>query len=101
MNPIHEQIEKDITANKVMLYIKGEKDAPRCGFSATVLNVFNQLGVPFETRDVLADKNLRESIKSFSNWPTIPQIYIGGKFIGGCDIMLEMFKNGELQQLVR
>lgn len=98
---IHEQIKKDIEDNKVMLYIKGEKGAPQCGFSAAVLNAFDQLGVAYEVRNVLADPELRDGIKAFTNWPTIPQIFIGGKFIGGCDITMEMFKNGELQQIVK
>lgn len=98
---VHDQIKKDIAENKVMLYIKGEKGAPQCGFSATVMNVFDQLGVPYEARNVLADPALREGIKAFTNWPTIPQIFIGGKFIGGCDITMEMYQNGELQQMVK
>jgi monothiol glutaredoxin len=98
---VHDQIKKDIAENKVMLYIKGEKGAPQCGFSATVMNVFEQLGVSYEARNVLADPALREGIKTFTNWPTIPQIFIGGKFIGGCDITMEMYQNGELQQMVK
>jgi monothiol glutaredoxin len=98
---IQDQIKQDVTENKIMLYIKGEKQAPMCGFSATVLNVFNQLGVPYETKNVLADPELRDGIKSFTNWPTIPQIFVDGKFIGGCDITIEMYKTGELQQLVK
>ena len=98
---IQDQIKKDITDNKVILYIKGDKGAPQCGFSAAVLNVFDQLGVSYETRNILADPALREGIKTFTNWPTIPQIFVGGKFIGGCDITLEMYKSGELQQMVQ
>lgn len=80
--------------------MKGEKMAPQCGFSAAVVDVFVKLGVPFETRNVFSSAELRDGIKAFSNWPTIPQIYINGEFIGGCDITMEMFKNGELQKLV-
>ena len=97
---IQEQIKSDIEQNPIILFIKGEKGAPQCGFTAAVLNVFDELGVSYETRNVLMDNDLREGIKTFSNWPTIPQIYIDGKFIGGCDITLEMYKSGELQQLV-
>lgn len=98
---IQEQIKNEIANNKIMLYIKGEKGAPECGFSATVLNVFEELGAPYETRNVLASRELRQGIKEFSSWPTIPQVYIDGKFIGGCDITVEMFKSGELRRLVQ
>lgn len=98
---IQDQIKQDITNNKIMIFIKGEKGAPECGFSATVMNIFDELGVAYETKNVLVDSELRQGIKEFSNWPTIPQIYINGEFIGGCDIAIEMFKNGELQKLVK
>ena len=97
---IQDQIKEDIQNNKILLFIKGEKGAPQCGFTAAVLDVFGQLGADFETRNVLASEELRAGIKEFSNWPTIPQVYIAGEFIGGCDITLEMFKNGELKELV-
>lgn len=97
---IQERIKQDITNNKIMLFVKGEKNAPQCGFSAAVLDAFHRLNVPFEVRNVLADPELRDGIKAFSNWPTIPQIYINGEFIGGCDITLEMFKSGELQEKI-
>lgn len=97
---IQDQIKKDVEGNKIMLFIKGEKGAPQCGFSAAVLNVFEQLGVDYATKNVLADPELREGIKAFTNWPTIPQIFVGGKFIGGCDITIEMYKSGELQQMI-
>lgn len=98
---IVDQIKKDIADNQVMLFIKGEKGAPQCGFSAAVMDVFNKLGVPYETKNVLADPELREAIKAFSNWPTIPQIYINGEFIGGCDIIRELFRSGDLANLVK
>ena len=98
---INEQIQKDISENKIMIFMKGSKDAPQCGFSAAVVDVFKRLGVPFQTKNVLADPALRDGIKVFSNWPTIPQVYVKGEFIGGCDITLEMYKNGELQELVK
>lgn len=97
---IHDKIKQDIDNNKIMLFIKGEKNAPQCGFTAAVLDVFHNLNVPFETRNVLADPELRDGIKSYSNWPTIPQIYIQGEFIGGCDITLQMYKSGELQEKI-
>lgn len=97
---IQDQIKKDIADNKILIFMKGEKFAPQCGFSAAVMDVFHQLGVPFETRNVLIDDELRQGIKEFSNWPTIPQVYVDGEFLGGCDITLEMYKKGELQDLV-
>ena len=97
---LSEQIKKDIADNKVMVYMKGDKNMPQCGFSAAVVKAFTQLGVPFETRDVISDPELREGIKKFTNWPTIPQVFVKGEFIGGCDITLEMFKSGELQKLL-
>lgn len=99
MNTI-EQVKKDISEHGVLLYMKGERNAPECGFSAAVCRVLDQLGVAYETRNVLADPALREAVKQHSNWPTIPQLYINGEFIGGCDITLEMSKNGELQKLL-
>ena len=101
MTDIVKKIDDEVKANKIMIYMKGSKDAPQCGFSAAVVEVFNSLNVPFETRDVLADNELRDGIKRYSNWPTIPQIFVNGKFVGGCDITREMFKTGELQELVK
>ena len=89
---IRDLVEK----NKVLLFMKGSKTFPQCGFSARVVEVLKKEGVPFETVNVLADPEIREGIKDFSNWPTIPQLYIGGKFVGGCDIVTEMHQNGEL-----
>ena len=93
-----EQIKKDINDNKVMLYMKGTKDFPQCGFSAQVVNILNHVGAEYETRNVLEDDNLRQGIKQFSNWPTIPQLYVDGEFVGGCDIIREMYEQGEVQQ---
>ena len=96
-----DQIQQDISENTVVLYMKGTKEMPQCGFSSTVAQILaGHLGVPFKDVDVLADPRIRESIKKFSNWPTIPQLYIKGEFIGGCDIVREMFQNGELQTLL-
>jgi len=97
---VQEKIKEQIASNKVLIYMKGNPQFPQCGFSAAVVDVFNQLGVPYETVDVLEDPEMREGVKALSNWPTIPQVYIQGKFIGGCDIVREMFARGELKPLV-
>ena len=97
---VQEQIKQDIADNKIVVFMKGDKEQPQCGFSAAVMDVFGQLGVEFTTRNVLANEELRQGIKEFSNWPTIPQVYVDSEFVGGCDIVLEMFRNGELKELV-
>jgi monothiol glutaredoxin len=97
---IKEQIEKEIRENSVMLYMKGHKAMPLCGFSARVVEILKAGGIDFETRNVLEDDALREGIKEFSDWPTIPQLYVRGEFIGGCDIICQMFETGELQKLL-
>ena len=97
--PARDQIAKDIAENEVMLYMKGSPVFPQCGFSAAVVHVLSELGVKFKSADVLKDPELRQGIKEFSNWPTIPQLYVKGEFVGGCDIIREMFQAGELQQL--
>lgn len=94
------QIQEDISTNRVMLYMKGDKTFPMCGFSAQVVNILNTLGTDYETRNVLEDDDLRQSIKEFSEWPTIPQLYIDGEFVGGCDITTELFQSGELQKML-
>lgn len=81
--------------------MKGTKEMPQCGFSAKVVQILNSFGVDYETVDVLADPEIRQGIKDFSNWPTLPQLYVDGKFIGGCDICVEMFQNGELEPIVK
>lgn len=91
---VHAQISKDIADNKVVLYMKGVPDAPMCGFSNAVVQVLKAEKTQFVAFNVLADPDLREGIKSFSNWPTIPQIYVNGEFIGGCDTTIEMYKSG-------
>ena len=91
-----EEIKADIEANKIMLYMKGNKDMPMCGFSNQVVHILNQSGVQFESKNVLEDEVLRQAIKEFSDWPTIPQLYVNGEFIGGCDIITELFQSGEL-----
>ena len=99
MSDINTRIQSDIDANPVMLYMKGNAMFPQCGFSARVVQILTHTGVPFKTANVLEDAELREGIKGFSNWPTIPQLYVKGEFVGGCDIVTEMFQTGELQKL--
>ncbi|BAZ90972.1 glutaredoxin-like protein [Raphidiopsis curvata NIES-932] len=93
-------IDKLVKENKIMVFMKGTKLMPQCGFSNNVVQILNTLGVPFETFDVLSDYNVRQGIKEYSNWPTIPQVYINGKFVGGSDILIELYQKGELQQMV-
>ncbi len=94
------QIQQDITEHRVLLYMKGTPASPQCGFSSKVVEILRGHGITFGSKDVLADENLREGIKEFSNWPTIPQLYINGKFIGGCDIITELDGTGELKTLL-
>ena len=96
-NVVHERIQKEIDSNDIVLFMKGEAAFPQCGFSSLVVQVLSQLGVSFKDINVLEDNDLREGIKEFTNWPTIPQLYVKGEFIGGCDIVREMYENGELQ----
>jgi monothiol glutaredoxin len=99
-NPVFDRIQQDITTNPVMLYMKGNAMFPQCGFSQRVVQILSHLGVPFQTANVLEDDGLREGIKQFSNWPTVPQLYVKGEFVGGCDIVTEMFQSGELATLL-
>ena len=101
MTDILATIDSEVKSNKIIVYMKGDKTAPQCGFSAAVVDIFKLLDVPFETRDILKDNELREGIKKYSNWPTIPQIFVNGKFIGGCDITRELFQTGELKNMLR
>ncbi len=94
------RIDKLVQENKVLVFMKGSKLMPQCGFSNNVVQILNTLGVPYETVDILADFEIRQGIKEYSNWPTIPQIYINGEFIGGSDIAIELYQSGELQQMV-
>ena len=100
-NPVHERIQRDVSENDVVLFMKGTPVFPQCGFSAAVVQVLSHLGVKFKGIDVLTDPSLRQGIKEFSNWPTIPQLYVKGEFVGGCDIIREMFENGELQDFLK
>ena len=95
-----EQFKQDVAGSHVFVYAKGEKSAAMCGFSHRVMEVFNNLGVDFEVRNIFADPMIRPSLVAYTNWPTTPQVFVGGNFIGGCDIVLEMYQNGELQKLV-
>ncbi|MFM7558765.1 Grx4 family monothiol glutaredoxin [Cylindrospermopsis raciborskii] len=97
---IQSTIDKLVKENKIMVFMKGTKLMPQCGFSNNVVQILNTLGVPFETFDVLSDYNVRQGIKEYSNWPTIPQVYINGEFLGGSDILIELYQKGELQQKV-
>ena len=98
---VKRQIQQTIESNRIVLFMKGTKTFPQCGFSSTVVQILKQVGAEFETVNVLADPLIRDGIKEFANWPTIPQLYVDGKFIGGCDIVKEMFQNGELQPIVK
>ena len=98
MTDINSKIKDNNSKNPVVLYMKGNPTFPQCGFSSTVVQILKHIGVNFQSYDVLQDENLREGIKSFSNWPTIPQLYVNNEFIGGCDIIREMFESGELKE---
>jgi monothiol glutaredoxin len=100
-NPVFDRIQSDIGGNDVVLYMKGTPVFPQCGFSAAVVQVLSHMGVKFKGIDVLTDPSLRQGIKEFAQWPTIPQLYVKGEFVGGCDIIREMYQSGELQQLLR
>jgi monothiol glutaredoxin len=97
-NPVFDRIRQEIDENQVVLYMKGTPIFPQCGFSATVVQVLSEVGVKFKGVDVLMDPSLRDGVKQFSDWPTIPQLYVKGEFVGGCDIVREMFETGELKQ---
>jgi monothiol glutaredoxin len=99
-NPVNDRIKQEITDNQVVVFMKGTPVFPQCGFSAQVVQILTHMGVKFKGIDVLADPGLREGIKKFSDWPTIPQLYIKGEFVGGCDIVREMYQSGELEHLM-
>ena len=100
MSQTFDQIREDVSSHDIVLYMKGNAQFPLCGFSAAVVQILNTLDVNFKAVDVLKDSELREGIKSFTNWPTIPQLYVKGEFVGGCDIIREMYETGELQKLL-
>ncbi|WP_353217513.1 Grx4 family monothiol glutaredoxin [Sandarakinorhabdus sp.] len=99
-NPVHDRIAALVGSNDVVLFMKGTPFFPQCGFSSTAVSILERLGVGFESVDVLADPEIRNGIKAYSDWPTVPQLYVKGEFVGGSDIMIEMFQAGELQALV-
>ncbi|WP_043829067.1 Grx4 family monothiol glutaredoxin [Muricoccus aerilatus] len=99
-NPVFQQIKSEIDASPVTLFMKGTPVFPQCGFSARVVQILSHMGVPFRGVNVLENGEIREGIKAFSNWPTIPQLYVKGEFVGGCDIITEMFQSGELATLL-
>jgi monothiol glutaredoxin len=96
---LNSRIDKLVNENKILVFMKGTKLMPQCGFSNNVVQILNTLGVPYQTIDVLADDDIRQGIKEYSNWPTIPQVYMNGEFVGGSDIMVELYQSGELQQM--
>ena len=98
MTDINSKIKDNNSKDPVVLYMKGNPTFPQCGFSSTVVQILKHIGVNFQSYDVLQDENLREGIKSYSKWPTIPQLYVNNEFVGGCDIIKEMFESGELKE---
>jgi monothiol glutaredoxin len=98
---IQDKIKQQVTENNIIVYMKGNAELPMCGFSARAVNILKSCGAKFTTVDVLQDDEIRQGIKIYANWPTIPQLYIKGEFIGGSDIMGEMYESGELQQLIK
>ncbi|MBX9991295.1 Grx4 family monothiol glutaredoxin [Phreatobacter oligotrophus] len=100
-NPAHDKIDAEVKANDVVLFMKGTAQFPMCGFSGQVVQILDYLGVPFKGVNVLDSDEIRQGIKDYSNWPTIPQLYVKGEFVGGCDITREMFQSGELVQLMK
>ena len=101
MSDIQKKIGQQIEENPIILYMKGSKEAPQCGFSAQVVNILNYYRVEYETVDVLLDPEIRQGIKDYSQWPTLPQLYVNGNFIGGCDICTDMHVNGELGEILK
>jgi monothiol glutaredoxin len=99
MSDVNARLDEIVRSNDVVLFMKGTELFPQCGFSARAIAILNHLNVPFETVDVLQDPEIRQGIKAYSDWPTIPQLYVKGEFVGGSDIMMEMYEAGELQQL--
>ena len=100
-NAVIKKIEKEIKADKVVLFVKGTPAAPQCGFSAATMELFNKINTPFHSVDVIANPDIRASLPEYSQWPTFPQVFINGKLVGGCDIVHEMYESGELQKLLK
>jgi monothiol glutaredoxin len=101
MSDVLDEIEREVKANPVVVYMKGTPRFPMCGFSAATVEVLNELGVPYKAVDILAEGAKRDAVKAYTKWPTIPQVFIGGKFVGGCDIVREMHAKGELGPLAK
>ena len=101
MSDVLDEIDREVKANPVVIYMKGTPRFPMCGFSAATVEVLNELGVPFKAVDILAEGAKRDAVKAYTKWPTIPQVFVGGKFVGGCDIVREMHAKGELAPLVQ
>lgn len=97
---LQQRLDGIVKGSPVVVFMKGSKLMPQCGFSNNVVQILNTLGIPFETFDVLSDYDIRQGIKEYSNWPTIPQVYVNGEFIGGSDILIELYQTGELQQMI-
>jgi monothiol glutaredoxin len=97
---LKQRIDDIVNSDRIVVFMKGSKLMPQCGFSNNVVQILNSFGVPFQSVDVLSDYEIRQGIKEYSNWPTIPQVYINGEFVGGSDIMIELYQNGELQQMI-
>jgi monothiol glutaredoxin len=97
---LNARIDELVKSNKVIVFMKGSKLMPQCGFSNNAVQILNSFGVPYETVDVLADSDIRQGIKEYSNWPTIPQVYINGEFVGGSDVLVELYQQGELQPMI-
>lgn len=97
---IRQRIENDIKKNKVMLYMKGTPDAPQCGFSARTVDILREYNVPFHSCNILEDDTIRQGVKEYADWPTIPQLYVDGEFVGGCDIVTELHETGELKKIL-
>jgi len=101
MNDVLADIEKEVKENPVVIYMKGTPRFPMCGFSAATVEVLNEVGVPFKAVDILTEADKREGVKAYTNWPTIPQVFVGGQFVGGCDIVRELHAKGELAPMIR
>jgi monothiol glutaredoxin len=101
MQDVQAKIAADVKKHKILLYVKGDRAMPQCGFSKAVMDVFDDLGVDYETRNVLEDPEIRDGIKMYTQWPTIPQIFINGEFVGGCDIVRDLHQSGELAEMVK
>jgi monothiol glutaredoxin len=97
---LQSRLDEVVKSNKIVVFMKGSKLMPQCGFSNNTVQILNSLGAPYETVDVLQDSDIRQGIKEYSNWPTIPQVYINGEFVGGSDVLIELYQQGELQQMV-